>query len=58
MTKREARLYFRRLKQGVKRYQTNNYKKLHGERMLRAGTLFKYGCRRRSYKKIPYKSKG
>lgn len=51
MTKREARLYYRKLRQGVKRYLTNNYKKTHGERMLRAGTLFEYQKKRKYCKR-------
>ena len=42
MTKRESRLYFRRVKQGIKPHLTNNYKKLHGECMLRSGTMFEF----------------
>ena len=54
MTKRECRIYYRKLRQGIKRYLTNNYKKTHGERMLRANTLFKYERRRRNYKKVRF----
>lgn len=55
MTNRESRLYFRRLKHGVKRSLTNNYKKLHGEHMLRAGTMFEYGKRKKYYRRVYWK---
>ena len=54
MTKRECRIYYRKLKHGVKRYLTNNYKRLHGERMVRANTLFEYEKRKKYYRKSKY----
>lgn len=57
MTNREARLYFRRLKHGVKRHLTNNYKKLHGEHMLRAGTLYCYEKKRKYYRRTRYETR-
>ena len=51
MTKRECRIYFRKLKQNIKPHLTNNYRKMHGGTMLRSGTMYEYGkkhqyCRR------------
>ena len=54
MTKREARLYYRKLRQGIKRYLTNNYKKTHGERMLRANTLCTYEKKHRYFRKTRF----
>lgn len=51
MTKREARLYYRKLKQSIKRGYTNNYKKLHGEPMLRSNTMFEYQKKRKYCKR-------
>lgn len=54
MTKRECRIYYRKLRQGVKRYLTNNYKKHHGERMVRANTLFEYEKKHKYFRKSKY----
>ena len=50
---RETRLYFRHIRSGVKRHLTNNYKKLHGEKVGRYNTLYLYSKRRWSHRKTP-----
>ena len=55
---REARLYFREKRQGIKRYLTNNFRRMHGEKMCRANTLYRVAKRSQYHRKVPGGSEG
>ena len=50
---RETRIYFRKLRHGIRHYLTNNYRKLHGKHAARDNTLYRYNMRRKVHRKVP-----
>lgn len=50
---RETRLYFREMKRGVKQYLTNNFKRMHGEKMCKSNTLYRVAKNSQYHRRIP-----